>query len=143
MADDTNSNDQNNNLSDILSKYQNEFEQDSELSEFNLREQQMKLPAIKHKYVAYLMQHKHRKQKLIHAKNEILSNILTMDSPTVGLSNKAMERKHTANPKIQKINRMIEEEDIIIEYLEKIENITRSMTYDLGNLVKIVQMETT
>jgi hypothetical protein len=35
------------------------------------------------------------------------------------------------------------DKDKLIEYLEKVENILRSMTYDVGNITKIMTLENT
>ena len=132
-----------NTLSDMLKHYQNEFEKDSSINEMNIRERQMMLPGIKHKYVAYLIQHKQKKFELESAKKKAISDLLNQTTPDIGLSTPALTRKHEGHPTIKRINQMIEEQDIIITYLEKIETITRSMTYDLSNLIKIIELETT
>ena len=130
-------------LSEMINKYKFEFETDCKLSEMNLRERQLALPAIKHKYVAYLIQHKQQRYELEQAKKKAIAELISQSNIEVGLSRPATERKHENNPTIKKINNMITEQDIIIEYLEKIETITKSMTYDLGNLIKIMGMEMT
>lgn len=130
-------------LSSLLTKYKTEFEEDVNINELNLRERQMMLPGIKHKYVAYLIQHKQKKYELESAKKKVISELLNQTQPDVGLSTPALVKKHEGHPTIKKINSMIEEQDIIILYLEKIENITRNMTYDLSNMIKIIELETT
>jgi hypothetical protein len=126
-----------------IEKYQKEFENDSEISEFNVREKQMMLPGIKHKFVAYLIQHKRKKYELETTKQKAIEELIKQSTPDIGLSKPVLEKKHESHPTIKKINNLIEEQNIIILYLEKIENISRSMTYDIGNLVKIMQLETT
>ena len=130
-------------LTDTLNKYKIEFEGDSNINEFNLRERQMMLPGIKHKYVSYLIQHKQKKYELESAKKKAIDELLKQSQPDVGLSVPVLTKKHENHPTIKKINLMIEEQDIIILYLEKIENITRNMTYDLSNMIKIIELETT
>ena len=131
-------------LTDILNKYKAEFEADSNISEMNLRERQLMLPGIKHKYVAYLIQHKQKKYELETKKRQAIAELIRqLQNPDVGLSRPAIERKQEGHPTIKLINDLMTEQDIIIEYLEKIESITKSMTYDMSNIIKIMEMETT
>lgn len=132
-----------NTLLDTLKRYQTEFEKDSSIDEMNIRERQMMLPGIKHKYVAYLIQHKQKKFEYECAKKKAINELMNKTTPDIGLSTPTLIKKHEGHPTIKRINEMIEEQDIIITYLEKIENITRSMTYDLSNLIKIIELETT
>ena len=131
-------------LTDILNKYKAEFEEDSKINEMNLRERQLMLPGIKHKYVAYLIQHKQKKYELENKKKQAIAELIRQQqNPDVGLSRPAVERKQEGHPTIKLINDLMTEQDIIIEYLEKIESITKSMTYDMSNIIKIMEMETT
>jgi hypothetical protein len=130
-------------LESILKNYQSEFEKDISVNEFNVREKQMMLPGIKHKYVAFLIKHKRKKFELEAAKKIAIEEIIKKSIPDIGVSRTSLEKKHENHPTIKKINDMISEQNIIIDYLEKIENITKSMTFDIGNLVKIIQLETT
>lgn len=136
-------NSQENTLLTTLNQYEAEFAEDSKINEMNIRDKQMMLPGIKHKYVAYLVKHKRKKYELESIKKQAISDLLAKASPDIGLSTPAMSKKHEGHPAIKKINSLIEEQDIIISYLEKVEYITRSMTYDLSNLIKILELETT
>lgn len=127
----------------ILNKYKKEFEEDSVINELNLRDRQLMLPGIKHKYVAYLIQHKQKKYELEKAKKQAIHDLINNTNTDIGLSKTTSARKHESNPIIKKINDLITEQDIVIEYLEKIEMITKSMTYDMSNIIKILEMEMT
>jgi len=130
-------------LQDLLVKYKNEFNDDNHIDEMNLRDKQLMLPGIKHKYVAYLIQHKQKKYELERLKKQALKELINQNAPDIGLSKHAMESKFENNPAVQRINNMIKEQDILIDYLEKIETITKSMTYDISNVIKIMELETT
>jgi len=130
-------------LQDLLIKYKNEFEGDSHIDEMNLRDRQLMLPGVKHKYVAYLIQHKQKKYELERLKKQALEELVNQATPDIGLSKHALESKFENKPAVQKINNMIKEQDIIIDYLEKIEVIAKSMTYDISNIIKIMELETT
>lgn len=130
-------------LHDILTGYQQEFEKDSDFNELNLRERQLMLPGIKHKYVAYMIRHKQKKYELEKAKREAIEDLSKNYDGPVGLSITAVENKIKSKPAIRRIDDMIKEQDIIIDYLEKVEYITKSMTYDMSNIIKIMELETT
>lgn len=136
-------NTQENTLLKTLNEYEKEFNADSGINEMNIRDKQMMLPGIKHKYVAYLIKHKRKKHEYEHAKKQAIDDLISKTTPDIGLSTPALVKKHENHQAIKKINKMIEEQDIIISYLEKVEYITRSMTYDLSNLIKIIELETT
>jgi hypothetical protein len=130
-------------LFDLMTKYKTEFEEDAVINEFNLKDKQLMLPGIKHKYVAYLIQHKVRKHELENIKKEAIEELFKKENLDIGLSKQAMEKKYENSAPIQKINSLIKEQDIIIDYLEKIEIISKSMTYDISNIIKIMELETT
>lgn len=130
-------------LNEILTGYQQEFEKDSDFNELNLRERQLMLPGIKHKYVAYMIRHKQKKYELEKVKREAIDSLSSNYDGPVGLSHTAIENKIKAKPPIRRIDDMIKEQDIIIDYLEKVEYITKSMTYDMSNIIKIMELETT
>ena len=128
-------------LFDLMTKYKTEFEEDAVINEFNLKDKQLMLPGIKHKYVAYLIQHKVRKHELENIKKEAIEELFKKENLDIGLSKQAMEKKYENSAPIQKINSLIKEQDIIIDYLEKIEIISKSMTYDISNIIKIMELE--
>lgn len=130
-------------LNDILTGYQQEFEKDSDFNELNLRERQMMLPGLKHKYVAYMIRHKQKKYELERAKKDAIDDLANSYEGPVGLSTTAIENRIKSKPAIRRIDDMIKEQEIIIDYLEKIEYITKSMTYDISNIIKIMELETT
>ena len=130
-------------LFDLMTKYKTEFGEDAVINEFNLKDKQLMLPGIKHKYVAYLIQHKVRKHELENIKKEAIEELFKKENLDIGLSKQAMEKKYENSAPIQKINSLIKEQDIIIDYLEKIEIISKSMTYDISNIIKIMELETT
>jgi len=130
-------------LFDLMTKYKTEFEEDAVINEFNLKDKQLMLPGIKHKYVAYLIQHKVRKHELENIKKEAIEELFKKENLDIGLSKQSMEKKYENSAPIQKINSLIKEQDIIIDYLEKIEIISKSMTYDISNIIKIMELETT
>ena len=132
-------------LNDILTGYQQEFEKDSDFNELNLRERQMMLPALKHKYVAYMIRHKQKKYELEKAKKDAIDDLANSYEGPVGLSTTAIENRIKSKPAIRRIDDMIKEQEIIIDYLEKIEYITKLFTVEKeigGNIVYVPVEET-
>jgi uncharacterized sporulation protein YeaH/YhbH (DUF444 family) len=116
---------------DLFEKIQKEIEEDLKLDRLNLLEKQMMLPAIKHKWVSRLIQNKRHK-------NQIEENGIPKNLPKI-----ALDKKIESTDSILKIEEQIKETEIIIEYLEKVENICRSLTYDIKNAVELEKLETT
>ena len=55
----------------------------------------------------------------------------------------SLDKKVESSDIIKKIDQEIEEVDLIIDYLEKVESICRSMTFDIKNAVELEKLETT
>jgi hypothetical protein len=128
-------------------KYLEEIKEDTRFDQINILEKQLSLPAIKHKWVSYLIKNKIRKNELEKNKKELKENILKKYTdekiiPT-GIPKTALNAKIESSKIIKEIDDEIKELDIIIEYLEKVEKIFSSLTYDLGNATKLMVLETT
>lgn len=128
-----------------LDKYMEEMVQDTRVDNFNILDIQMKLPAIKHKWVGRLMRHKVEVKGLRRTKEEIireLTNKLISESPVKVAFNLA-EKKVSKVDSVLQIDQKIKDIYILIEYLEKVEKIFSSMTFDIKNVTEIMKLETT
>jgi len=131
---------------DLFEKFQEEIKEDTRIDQINLMDRQLMLPAIKHKWVARLIEQKRnrnsleRKKKIL--KEEVLKKLESGGIPT-GVPKASIKEKVEASDTIKKINEELEDVAIIIEYLEKVEGIFRSMTYDIKNITEITKLETT
>lgn len=130
---------------DLIENYIIELEKDIKLDQFNIRDNQMKLPAHKHKWVGRLMRHKYEivklNQKKANLKKAVSSKI--QQNTTYKVSKPAAEKAAENHDSILDITNKINELNVIIEFLEKAERILSSMTYDIKNLVEIMKLETT
>ena len=129
---------------EILDKYSEELNNDTRMDEINIKEVQLKLPGLKHKWIARLIKHKSELKKLNKLKElakEKIVNKLTSD-PNITLSKISLEKKAESNETMKKIVDKINDEQLIIAYLEKVETIFRSFTYDIKNVVEIMKLET-
>lgn len=129
----------------LFEKYHKEIGDLVKIDEFNMKQVQMDLPANRHYWVGRLMHHKGEVTKLKKTRLHALSKIkdkLASESPVV-LTPKTLEVSAEQHPLIQKIDEQIAENEILIEYLGKIESNFRSISYDIKNLIDIVKLETT
>lgn len=127
----------------LFDKYRNEITEELNLSDFNLKDTQMRLPGIKHKWVARLINQKIELGKYKKLKKQALESIidnLRKENPVL-LSDAALAKQAEKNDTIQKINNKIEECELLIDYLERVEKVCSSTSYDIKNLVEIKKME--
>lgn len=129
----------------LFDKYRAELEEELDLSDFNMKDVQMKMPAIKHKWVARLIQQKIELNKYKKLKGDAIDNIVQnsrKDNPVL-LSDMALAKQAEKHDIVQKINLKMEECEILIDYLEKVEKVCSSTSYDIKNLVDIKKLEMT
>ena len=122
-----------------------EIVQDTNVDNFNILDVQMRLPAIKHKWVGRLMRHKFEVKELRREKEKLIRELtskLLSESP-VKIAEPIAEKKVSKVDSVLKIDAKIRETYLIIEYLEKVEKIFSSMTFDIKNVTEIMKLETT
>ena len=129
----------------LFERYHNDIKKQVDVNEFNMKEVQMGLPVARHYWVSRLMFHKQEILKLKklrkQAKQKILDKI-HQESP-VGLTSKTVDIASDDHPVVQKIDEQIAENELLVEYLTKIESNFRSISFDIKNLIQIIQLETT
>jgi hypothetical protein len=129
----------------MLEEYIKELEHDLKIDELNLKDYQLRLPALKHKWAGRLIRlkstlHVLRKQR-DNSKYDITKEI-DATSP-VKLTSTTLSTSADRHSKIQELNSRIQETELLIELLEKTEKTLSSCTFDLKNLIEIVKLETT
>ena len=128
-----------------LSNFLDELKKDCFVDEINLKESSLMLPAKKAKWVARLIIEKNNLNKLEKDKTNLINSViekLREDSITT-LSFPVLKNNAEKNEDVIEISSKIEESKNLIDFLERVEKIMASMSYDIGNIIKIVQMETT
>ena len=133
-----------NNLLDIdaiLSEYQKDIEVDFKMDELTIKEKAMLAPVIKHKWVGRTTTRKLQLVRLNSMKKEEIKK-LSGESP-VPVSKAILDKIASDSEKIQKINEAIEKLEQLIVYLEKIEKVASSLTYDYKNVIDLQKLETT
>jgi uncharacterized membrane protein len=131
---------------DLLDKYCEEIIEDTKIDQINILDKQLMLPAVKHKWVSRLMQTKKQKILLDRKKKELKEQVLTKITangiPT-GVPQASIKQKVDSSETIKKIDEDLKDLDLVIEYLEKVEKIFSSFTYDISNATKLMVLETT
>jgi hypothetical protein len=103
----------------------------------------MRAPARKHFWVSKLISHKIELNTLKKTKDSIVKALVEKASSAspVGLAKTSLEKSIENTEEIKKINDDLKEHECIIEYLEKVEKIYSSITYDIKNMVQMTSME--
>ena len=103
----------------------------------------MRLPARKHFWVARLIEAKIKRSTLYKEKKKLKKEVVKKvisDSP-VRISQSAAESAAERHDSIRNLNDSINEQDSIIEYLEKVEKIMGQMHWEIKNIIDINKME--
>jgi hypothetical protein len=131
---------------EFFDKIKKEIQEDLKLDRISLLEKQLILPTIKHKWVARLIEYKKLKNNLTKKrkslKEEALKTITDQNIPS-SLPKAALDKKIESSDVFKKIDEELFEAELAIDYLEKVESICRSMTYDIKNAVELEKLETT
>jgi hypothetical protein len=129
----------------LLEDYIKELENDLKIDELNLKDYQLRLPGIKHKWAGRCIRHK---LDLIGVRREkenlkkTLADKLQEQSP-VKIATPIAERTAEKHTEIIKLDDKIKQLELAVELLEKAEKTLSSTSYDIKNLVDIIKLETT
>ena len=128
-----------------LNQYIEELKQDCIVDEINLKESSLLLPAKKAKWVARLILQKNVLNKLEKERRELIQKLtdLLKEQAVVTLSVAVLKSKAEQHEKVLEIDSKIQESKNLIDFFERVEKVMSSMSFDIGNIIKIVQLETT
>lgn len=128
---------------EIIDKYSKEVEFDTKIDSLNVRDVQMHLPGIKHKWVSRWVNHKEElaktKSLIIKAKETIIEK--QMSDAKVKMSRPTLEIFAERHEIVIRLKERVKEEEFVIMYLDKVEQIFKSMTFDIKNLTEIMKLE--
>lgn len=131
-------------MKNTFEDYEKEIIIDTSIDELNILEKQLKLPTIKHKWVFRLISYKRELNRLNKKRKEIKETVFSkLENIPKGIPKKILDSKIESSDQIQSIDDQIQEISIMIEYLEKVELILKSMSYDIKNIIDINRLETT
>lgn len=128
---------------EILKRYIQEITKELEINEMNLKEASMRAPARKHFWASKLINHKIELNTLVKSKNTLVKSLMAKAEAAspVALSKINLEKTVESTDEVKKINEDIKETESIIEYLEKVEKVYSSLTYDIKNMIQMTSME--
>lgn len=130
---------------DLFVEYHQKIEEYLKIDELNLKDAQMSLPSVRHYWVGRLMHHKQQILKLKRAKEKASKKIkehLEKDSP-IGLNPKTIANSIQSHEIILKIDEEISNNELLVDYLTRVESNFRDAQYGMTNLSKIITLETT
>lgn len=129
----------------VLEEYIKELEADLKIDELNLKDYQLKLPGIKHKWAGRCIRHKlelaNTKATKESLKKEVVKQL--QEQGAVKLSVPVLERHADKHPEMCALDKKITELALVVELLEKAEKTLSSTSYDLKNIIDIIKLETT
>ena len=126
---------------EVFEKYRKQVEQDLKFDEYNVQELTMRLPALKHFWVGKLVEAKISLKRLEDKKRELIDSLQTKTKPEIGLSKSSLSNIVLNNETVREVNSKIEEYKVIVEYLEKVEKIFHSATFDIKNFIETIKID--
>lgn len=128
---------------ELLKRYKEEIGADLVVTDFNIKDVQLKLPSRKHFWAARLIDAKISLQDLQKRKKNLKKDLvkrIIAEAP-VKITQQTAESAAESTEELISINDSIKEYELVIEYLEKVERIMAGMGYDIRNIINIMQME--
>ena len=128
----------------IIDQYIKEIEKDLYVNEFNLKEVSLKTPSRKHFWVSKLIHHKKQVMNLKGERYELKKRIveeIRSKSP-VKVTIPIAEKTAWQHGDMVEIQQRIEEQELIVEFLEKTEKTFSALGFDIKNIIEIIKMET-
>ena len=127
----------------LLERYINELTEELKIDDMNIGDVQKRLPSRRHFWAARLINHKRdllllqdkRKSRTVIIANELQS------AAAVHLTKPEAQKMAYECDEIMTMTREIHELELIIEFLEKTEKNLNSMSFDLKNIIALMQME--
>lgn len=128
---------------ETLRRYIEEVNKDLQITDFNLKESQLRLPSRKHFWVARLIDTKIQRNNLLaqkkNLKKELVKRIVSESQVKITPQTAESAAEHT--PDIENFNEKLKELDLIIEYLEKVEKVFSTLHWEIKNIIQINQLE--
>lgn len=127
---------------ELLYKYIEELDTDTSINEFNVRDVQMKLPAIKHKWAGRQVRAKIDMARLKGERNDLIEKmtIKLIEQSPVTITKPTAKQKVLTSDAVKLFDRKIQEYSHIVDFLEKTEKTLSSMTFDIRNLTEIMKL---
>lgn len=117
-------------------------EEDLRIDRLNINEKAMKLPAIKHFWIAKFIRAKIELKKRQAEKTNVFKTLKESDKfNEIGLSQDSIKRKLASHPKMIELDNRITELEMIIDYLSEAKFVLAAATQDIKNSVELIKLE--
>lgn len=129
----------------LFEEYHEKIAEFLKFDELNMKDTQFTLPSVRHYWVGRLMHHKQQIAKLKKAKEKASKTIRTKiehESP-VALHQKTLADAVSSHEIMVKIDEEIMQNELLVDYLTRVENNLRDAQFGMNNLTKIITLETT
>ncbi len=128
---------------EMLEKYIKELEIDTYIDRVCLEEKQLKLPGIRAKWISRWINTKHEVAELYNILDDARDKVCKKlkEESKIVVSDIAIEKKAEDHELVKKIKKEIKSKQLIIEFLEKVEKSTASMTFDCSNIINLIKSE--
>lgn len=126
-----------------LQKYVEQIKQDLDINEINISQVAKQLPARRHFWTARCIEHKLKLKELKVKKDNIFKNVakeVENESP-ISFKGKNLLGAVNSTEQMKTINEQIQEQELLIEFLERVEKNFFSATYDIKNVIQLMQLE--
>lgn len=128
---------------DELSQLIEEIKKDTQIDDMNILEKQKMLPAKKHYWATKLILFKKEQIDLTKKRKKIIVELVEkiIKESKVSISKQTAEKAVIESKTIKDIDDRLEELGFIVELLEKTEQIFKSMSFDIKNIIELNKME--
>jgi len=126
---------------DEFKKIVKEITEDLKIDRMNLDEKTLRIPSIKHFWVAKLYTTKIRILTLEKKKKARIDELKNGYVSEIGLSKTSMMQNLNSDEQIMKINEEMEELKLIVDYLEDAKFVLGRVTDDLKNRIELEKVE--
>lgn len=130
-------------VEEVIDLYSNELKPEISINKLNLDDHQTKLPSLKHKWASRYINHKRKLIKLKLEKKDLYRLLVSehIEQSPVKISISIAEKSVLNNQKLVDIDRKISEEELLLEYLDKVQNIVNNIQWDIKNLIELEKLE--
>ena len=126
----------------ILSNYIKEFNSDIKLNEFNLKEKSLLCSSIWAKWISYLFLEKDNLQRIVDAKQKILSSKINSNKMQDSILRIKSEEKISENDEnIKKLNALFKNTQDCIDYIERALNVMNSFGFNIKNAIESLKLQ--
>ena len=131
-------------IGDIINQYLDEAKIDTNLSRLEVTSTQEQLVANKHKWSARLINHKINLNSLKFRRSSLLDEYIIdyQDKEPVRVNRSIAEKAVQNKKEIKSIDQKIQNEALIISFLENIYKNISFATNDIKNLIELMKLET-